>query len=242
MTNSPDLPRRVLAVAAHPDDLEILCGGTMALYVRAGCDVVLCNATNGDRGSATMTRQKTARVRALEAERSAAVIGASYRCLEFSDGGLDGSSLEARERFVDLVRESNPDVVFTHHPNDYHADHCATSKLSFDATFMATVPLYEAGLPATDGVLPVFYMDTLAGIGFVPERYVDITPVYDQKLKMLTQHRSQVEWMKAHDNFDLLEFMETMSKFRGIQSGVLYAEAFAPAHAWLRERTSSLLP
>jgi N-acetylglucosamine malate deacetylase 1 len=242
MTNSVPVPRRVLAVAAHPDDIEILCAGTMARYARAGCHVVLCNATNGNRGSATLATEDIARIRRDEAEASAAVIGAEYRCLDFPDCGLDGSSLEARERFVDLVRSTKPDVVFTHHPNDYHADHVATGKLTFEATFMASVPLVSTQLPATDKILPVFYMDTLAGIRFEPEQYVDIGAVFELKREMLSKHKSQVEWMKVHDNLDLLDFMETMSKFRGIQSGVRYAEAFIPAHAWLREGTVRLLP
>jgi LmbE family N-acetylglucosaminyl deacetylase len=237
-----DLPRRVLAIGAHPDDLEILCAGTMALYAAAGSKVILCNATSGNRGSATLTMEETARLRDQEAGASAGLIGAEYVCLGFDDGELEGASLDARRRFVDLIREWKPDVVFTHHPNDYHADHVAAGKLAFEATFFAGVPLLQTEHPAGVGILPVFYMDTLAGIGFEPEQYVDISSVFATKREMLSQHQSQVTWMKDHDGLNILDFMETMSKFRGIQAGVRYAEAFQPAHAWLRERAARLLP
>lgn len=236
------LPQRVLAIGAHPDDVEILCAGTMAKYVAAGTRVVLATATNGNRGGINMMPDDLSKLRKGEAARAAHLIGAEYRCLDFDDCGLDGGSLAARMRFIDLIRETMPEVVFTHSPNDYHADHIATSKLTFEATFAASVPLVETALPAADSILPVFYMDTLAGIGFTPEQYVDVSHVFDQKREMLAQHKSQVEWMRIHDDLDLLDFMETMTKFRGYQSRVRYAEAFVPAHAWLRESAVRLLP
>jgi len=229
-------------VGAHPDDVEILCGGTLARYAGAGCEVIVATATAGDRGSADMTMEQTAGVRRAEAGRAAEVIGAEYRCLEFVDGSVDGSSLEARERVVDLVRKTAPDLVFTHSPVDYHADHMATSKLVVEATFLASVPLLSTGVPATDKIVPVYYMDTLAGIGFEPEQYVDITEVFDIKREMLARHESQITWMWEHDQLDFVDFMTTVSKFRGFQCGAPYAEAFRPAHAWLREHAVRLLP
>lgn len=236
------LPKRVLAIGAHPDDIEILCAGTMAKYAAAGSDVFLATATNGNRGGLGITADELAKLRKDEAARSAAVIGAEYRCMEFEDGCLDGSSLGARERFIDLIRQTRPDIVFAHSPNDYHADHIASSKLTFEATFAASVPLIETRFPATDGIPSLFYMDTLAGIGFQPEQYVDVADVFEQKRDMLSRHQSQVEWMRIHDNLDLLDFMTSMTKFRGYQARVAYAEAFVPAHAWLRESTVRLLP
>jgi LmbE family N-acetylglucosaminyl deacetylase len=236
------LPRRVLAVGAHPDDLEILCAGTMARYAKAGCHVTLCNATRGDRGSGSLSMAEIAAVRDEEARRSAALMGATYKCLGFTDGQLADGDPETKSRFIDLIRETTPDVVFTHHPDDYHSDHVATSKLVFEATFVASVPLFETSLPANDRILPVFYMDTLAGIRFHPDEYVDISETFELKKEMLACHRSQVVWMRDHDNLDILDFMETMSKFRGIQCGAAYAEGFQPARAWLRQGAARLLP
>lgn len=233
---------RVLAIVAHPDDIDILCAGTMALYAEEGANVFLCNATSGDRGSVELSMDEVRAVRDEEARRSAAVIGAEYRCLDFHDGDLVADDLSARERFVDLFREAKPDLVFTHHPEDYHADHQATSRLVFDTSFLATVPLLKSQLPAFDRVIPIYYMDTMAGIGFEPQEYVDISRVFGRKREMLLQHRSQVKWMMEHDGLDILDFMETMSRFRGIQCGVRHAEAFTRRQVWLRNPPMRLLP
>jgi LmbE family N-acetylglucosaminyl deacetylase len=233
---------RVLAVVAHPDDIDILCAGTMARYAKDGAVVYLCNATSGDRGSVELSMDEIRAVREEEAKRSAAVIGAEYRCLEFHDGDLLTDDLSARERFVDLFREAKPDVVFTHHPDDYHADHQATSRLVFDASFLATVPLLKSTHPAFDHVIPIYHIDTMAGIGFEPQEYVDISDVFNLKREMLSQHTSQVTWMKEHDDLDTIDFMETMSRFRGIQCGVRYAEAFSRRQVWLRNPPVRLLP
>jgi LmbE family N-acetylglucosaminyl deacetylase len=233
---------RVLAVVAHPDDVDILCAGTMARYAKDGATVFLCNATSGDRGSVTLSMDDIRGVREEESRRSAEVIGAEYRCLNFHDGDLIADDLGARERFVDLFREAKPDVVFTHHPDDYHADHQATSRLVFDTSFLATVPLLKSPRASFDQVIPIYYMDTMAGIGFEPQEYVDITGVFELKQKMLCQHESQVTWMKEHDNLDILDFMETMSRFRGIQCGVRHAEAFSRRQVWLRNPPVRHLP
>ena len=82
----------------------------------------------------------------------------------------------------------------------------------------------------------------MAGIGFEPREYVDISDVFELKRTMLSQHESQVSWMKEHDGLDIMDFMETMGRFRGIQCGVRYAEAFSRCQAWLRNPPRRLLP
>ena len=101
---------------------------------------------------------------------------------------------------------------------------------------MASVPFLVSESIPTNSIPPVYYLDTLAGLGFLPEQYVDITSVFEQKREVLSRHVSQVEWMREGGGADLVDLMETMSRFRGIQCGVRYAEAFRPAHLWLRER------
>ncbi len=233
---------RVLAVAAHPDDIEILCAGTLARYARAGHAVTLCNATSGDRGSFYLSMEEIAQIRDEEAKASAAVIGADYVCLGFHDCGLLRDDPEARTKFIDLFREVKPDIVLTHHPDDYHADHQAVSSLVFDSSFMASVPLIKTRAANFDHTIPVFYIDTLAGLNFSPEEYVDITEVIDLKREMLSKHQSQLSWAMEHDGIDLIEFMETMGRFRGIQCGATFAEGFIPKRVWLRTPSERLLP
>ena len=85
-------------------------------------------------------------------------------------------------------------------------------------------------------------MDTLAGVGFQPEDYVDVTDEIEVKLKALNCHESQIKWMMEHDKIDFLDFVRTCSKYRGLQCSVPYAEAFTKCYTWPRMATKRLLP
>ena len=85
-------------------------------------------------------------------------------------------------------------------------------------------------------------MDTVAGVGFIPTEYVDISEEIDMKLKALSCHRSQVQWMMEHDGIDFLDFVRTCSRVRGYQCGAQYAEGFRPNINYLRMSTRRLLP
>jgi N-acetylglucosamine malate deacetylase 1 len=233
---------RVLAVGAHPDDLEILCGGTLARYVREGHAVTMCHGSSGDRGSFTGTRAEVARTRAAEARTAAEIAGADYVSLGLSDAEIDAGDAGQRRLVIDLVRDTRPDVIITHAPTDYMSDHNEISKLVFDCSFHATLPLLETTQPNYRNVTPIYYMDTLMGIGFQPTEYVDVSGVIDTKAKMLEQHESQVTWLRDHDGIDVVEQMRTTTRFRGQQCGVAYAEGFAPCLTWLRGTTRRLLP
>ena len=76
---------------------------------------------------------------------------------------------------------------------------------------------------------PIYYMDTLMGIGFQPTEYVDVSDVIDTKAAMLEAHQSQLTWLRDHDGIDVVEQMRTTTRFRGQQCGVDYAEGFVPA-------------
>jgi len=250
---------RVLAVAAHPDDLEQLCAGTLARYVREGHSVTMCHVSRGDRGSFEHTMEQITAIRHREARAAAGIIGARHVGLGLSDGEVNAADPRHRDLMIDLLRATRPDVVLTHHPGDYMPDHVQTGQLVEDASFVATLPLYvtstaSAGTNDTDkdedapvtspplGVPALFYFDTLAGLGFQPSEYVDISGVLDQKLESLRQHQSQLVWLRDHDGVDIIEQTRTVSAFRGFQAGVAHAEGFIPCTKWLRVRTERLLP
>jgi LmbE family N-acetylglucosaminyl deacetylase len=233
---------RVLAVGAHPDDLEILCGGTLARYVQEGHEVVMCHATLGNRGSFVHTSEEIARIRGGEARRAAEIAGAEYVTLGFSDSEVLASDPEQRRAVVDLVRDARPDMIITHYPSDYMSDHDEISKLVFDCSFHATLPLFETGKPHHGLVTPIFYMETVMGIGFLPTEYVDVSSTIDTKVAMLEAHESQLTWLRDHDGVDIVEQMKTTTRFRGQQCGVAYAEGFVPCSTWLRGTTRRLLP
>ncbi|MDH7487563.1 MAG: PIG-L family deacetylase [Anaerolineae bacterium] len=232
---------RVLAVGAHPDDIEILCAGTLARYAQAGHQVINCVVTDGSAGHMVIKPPELARIRQEEARQAAAMIGAEFIWMGFPDELLM-NSLDARLAFIDMIRLARPDVILTHAPEDYHPDHRTVSRLVFDASFVSSVPAIETEHPAHPLVPPLYYFDTLACVNFLPTEYVDISETIEAKKVMLSCHQSQVKWLKDHDNIDIIEFVVTMARLRGLQCGVRFAEGFRQEPVWPRQVTRRLLP
>ena len=133
---------RVLALHAHPDDVEFQCAGTLALLREAGCAVTIATMTPGDCGSAEHDcRGDRRRSGASEARASAALIGAEYVCLEFRDLAIFNDD-ESRRRVTEALRRARPDIILTAPPVDYLCDHEMTSLLVRDACFAASCPNY----------------------------------------------------------------------------------------------------
>ena len=234
---------KVLAIGCHPDDLEIGCGGTLALYARNGHSVFMCHVANGDMGHAVIMPGDLASIRTTEAEASGAVLGAKKVInLNVHDLFVDSHNEDQVSKVVEVIREVCPDIIITHSPDDYMRDHVETSRLVFNASFSSSIPHYFTETRSWPAIVPVYYMDTLAGVGFLPEEYTDITDTLELKLNALEKHESQLKWMRDHDGIDFLDFVRTVSKFRGLQSGVKYAEGFRSCRSWPRQTTKRLLP
>lgn len=234
----------ILAVGANPDDVEILCAGTLALYAQRGDAVSIGYLTTGDKGSMDVSPGEMADIRRREAENAAGVIGARLIPLGLPDGGVE-VTMELRRRVVEMVRQAQADVIITHCSQDYMSDHNATSRLVFDASFWAGVAGFAGDpgkTPALSGMAPVYYMEPVGGIGFVPQDYVDITPVMDAKVAMLAKHESQLRFMKERDGLDMIDYVRTVAKFRGYQCGVPYAEGFIPERVYPTLSPKRLLP
>lgn len=232
---------RILAVGAHPDDLEILCAGTLARYAARGDYVVMAHVCRGDKGHAEIPHSEVGQIRQQEATAAAQIIGAEAMALGIPDCELYVND-ENMRRVVDLIRTARPDVIITHHPDDYHSDHNAVTKLVVDASFSATLPYYITSQPAHPLAPPIYFMDTLAGIDFTPTEYVNITGTLELKKQAMSQHSSQITWLKEHHATDILDFIETMARFRGLQCGATYAEGFQSMRAWGRLSPTRLLP
>jgi LmbE family N-acetylglucosaminyl deacetylase len=232
---------RILAVGAHPDDLELLCAGTLIKYSKEGHTVVMAHMCNGNKGHFTIPPEELASIRAEEAKKSAEIIGAEIIQGEYPDLEL-GIDENSKRTAVDVIRRARPDVIITHSPDDYMVDHINTSRLIVEASFIATLPHYKSDYPAHNVIPPVFFMDTLAGVNFIPTEYVDITDEIEIKEKMLLCHQSQYIWLRDHDHIDYVDFMKSLSKFRGIQCGVKYAEGFKQYQVWGRIVPRRLLP
>lgn len=238
----------ILAIGAHPDDVESYAGGTMAKYSRAGHKVFMATATNGNIGSATLSKEEIAKVRKQEAANAAAHIGAEYLCLDYDDE-MFFEDKAARIAFINLVRYCKADVILTHNPKDYNPDHELTSKIINDIVVMIPIAKIPTKSPPYDRIPAIFYWETVNGMGFVPTEYVDITEVIDVKMAMCREHKSQNQWMK--DNYtetvgqeenDYFDNCLINAKYRGIQCGVKYAEGFIAAYDAFRIRPERLLP
>lgn len=233
--------QRILAVGAHPDDIEILCAGTLAKCRARGDEIVICVATNGNMGSMKIPPGELAGIREAEARESAGKLGADLIWLGFADEFIYHDH-ETRMRFIEMIRSARPDVIITHAPNDYHQDHRTVSELVFVSSFIAAVPNVKTESTRHEQIPPIYYMDTLAGVDFQPTDYVDIMETLETKLEMLRCHKSQLEWLGDYNGIDIVEFATTVARFRGLQSGVRYAEGFRRADAWPRVSTGRLLP
>jgi LmbE family N-acetylglucosaminyl deacetylase len=233
----------VLAIGANPDDVELLCAGTLIRYREEKHKITVCWITKGDKGSLDASSQEVVEIRTREACKAASLIGAEVIPSGIPDGEIYHNE-KMRRKLVDIIREARPDVIITHSPNDYMSDHTLTSQLVFEASFWVGSPGYkgEKDLPICQVRPFIFYMDTVAGVNFLPIEYVDITPVFEKKREMLACHQSQIKFLKERDGIDLLDMMTIMARFRGFQCGVTYAEGFQKFEAYLRNTPKRLLP
>jgi LmbE family N-acetylglucosaminyl deacetylase len=232
---------RVLAIGAHPDDVEILCGGTLGLYARAGHDVTIAIATNGNVGSPTLGRDEIAAVRRAEAEAACLLFGAELIWMDFDDEWLFNDRA-SRTRFIDAVREARPDVMFVHNPADYHPDHRNAGQLALDARIPAAIRLVETTLPALTELPHAFVMDTLGGLEFEPDVYVDISDTLALKGEALGRHASQDEWLQHLYGMGYQQFVVEQAERRGREAGLPYAEAFRVVGTYPSRPSLHLLP
>ncbi len=223
---------RILALHAHPDDIETLAAGTLALLAGAGHHVTIVTATAGECGSTAFTPEETGAIRRGEAAEAAALIGAEYGCVGLPDLGVFNDD-SARRRMTEAVRAARPDIVITGAPADYHPDHEAISLLVRDACFASSAPNYQTGPAAPLAAMPhLYFTDPIGGRDRMgqpvpPDFAVDIGTVFGAKQAMLACHRSQTEWLaKQHAVDDPLAAMTALGRKRGREFGVVQAEGF----------------
>ncbi len=195
----------ILAIGAHPDDVEYGCGGSLLRFARKGCNVYLFVATGGEGGG-------TAEARRREQEQSAKLLGAK----NIFWGGYHDTRLplgkELITRIESVVKDVHPSLIFAHAPRDTHQDHRVLSEATLSATrYTRDVLLYE--VPTTQDFMPTFF--------------VDIRETLEDKLDLLRAHQSQVD--KTHvEDIDILTIARSSANFRGIQGRLKYAEGFLP--------------
>ncbi|MEI9995190.1 MAG: PIG-L family deacetylase [Rhizomicrobium sp.] len=222
----------ILAFHAHPDDIETLGAGTLALLAANGHRITLATMTAGDCGSTEYSLEETARIRQAEAAESAKMIGAEYRCAGVPDLAVFNDDA-TRRRTTELIRSVQPQIVITASPADYHPDHEATSVLVRDACFASTVVNYKTGPSEALVHIPhLYFMDPIEGRDrdghtVAADFAVDVTAHRAVKRAMLECHASQHRWVsKQHGVSDFTQAMERFMAKRGKAFGVEYAEGF----------------
>jgi LmbE family N-acetylglucosaminyl deacetylase len=225
----------VVSILAHPDDAEFLCAGALIRLVRErGWQAHIATMTPGDCGSAELPAEEISRIRREEGRRAAALIGATYHCLEERDL-LVTYQERPLERVTRLLRAVRPRIVLTHSPADYMLDHEMTSTVVRAAAFAAPIPnfLRDRGLgPPLDHIPHVYYCDAIEGrdaLGreVVPGFCIDASAVIETKEAMLASHASQRDWLLKHHGMDqYLKAMRDWGSLRGRPYGVAHAEGF----------------
>ncbi|HEY3417590.1 MAG TPA: PIG-L deacetylase family protein [Armatimonadota bacterium] len=225
---------RILAFGCHPDDIEFMAAGTLALLAQRGYEIHFATMTGGEVGHPTLSVQQIRATRLQEAANAAQVIGGHYHYAGGADLEVEYNS-EYRKKAVRVLREVDPFIVFTNPPMDYLADHEQTSLLVRNAAYIASVPNYDCGMPTTPtSRFPYVYYWNATGSCDIFGRplplscAVDITTVIDSKVEMLACHKSQREWLAYHNGWDeYIENMKWHSREDGKRSGREYAEGFA---------------
>ncbi len=195
--------KRILAIGAHPDDIEFGCGGALCRFSEKGDSVYMMVMSKGEKGG-------DARLRVEEQMEAAGILGAK----ELFWGDLTDTritvSQESIQKIEDLIAKIRPDYIFCHYHEDSHQDHRHLAQMAISAArYVPNVLFYEG--PTTER--------------FMPQVYVDITTTLTQKVKALLAHRSQVEKTNI-ENVSIIEIAHSCANFRGIQGRVQYAEAF----------------
>ncbi|MFF0195244.1 PIG-L deacetylase family protein [Streptomyces anulatus] len=197
---APGSGRCVLAVGAHPDDIELGCGATLHAHRSAGDRVVMLVLTDGSSGGGT------AAVRRAEQAVATARIGAEIRWGGFRDGWLGGGP-EVIGVIERVIREVGATTVYTHAPDDTHQDHRAAS---------------QSVTSAARDAERLLYFESPSSVDFRPHLYCDVTRSAGRKMEALRAHASQVAGSRRVD----LRAVASLMSVRGFQSGVDQAEAF----------------
>lgn len=226
------MKKHILSIHAHPDDAEILAGGTLAHLAAAGHRITIITMTPGDCGSAEMGAEEISALRRIEAATAAGLLGAQYLCGEFRDLSIFNDDA-SRRRVTELIRQVAPDLILTSAPSDYHADHEATSVLVRDACFGVSCPNYRTGSAKPMEHIPhLYFMDSIEGRdregrAVRPEFGVNVEATFEKKKEMLAAHASQRNWLlKQHGMDDYILTMEQWTRHRGATYGVGYGEGF----------------
>lgn len=225
--------KRLIVVAAHPDDLESLSGGTITLLARQGVKIFSVNCTLGDIGAQdpTLARPALASTRLAETEEAAHILGVEQT---FNLGHHDGElvpDLNLRGQIARLYRLTQADTLWTFDPywtGQIHPDHRAAGQAALDAYMPSKMPLYRPEqLSAPEADLGRLEQVFLFSTDRDPDVFIDVTATYETKLAACIAHRSQ--FPKGEES---LEWLKEIDQRQGEAIGATYAESFKKIRVW----------
>ena len=200
----------ILAIGAHPDDIEYGCAGTMIKYAERGHHIFLMVLTSGQEGGSTEIRQQEQET-AAEIMKVQKVFWGNYHDTQLP------LNKELIEKIEEVLGEVKPDLILVNSGDDTHQDHRI---------------LTQATMSATRYVRNVLFFEVPTTQNFNPQVYVDISDTLEQKFKVLEAHASQVMKTNIEDMY-IIELAQANATFRGIQGRAKFAEAFAPLRLFI---------
>ncbi len=225
-------PVDILAIAAHRDDVEQTCGGTLLHSAAIGLRTAILDLTQGEAG----TRGSTAE-RAAEAEEAARILQVSWRqALDIPDGRVE-NTWENRLKIARVLRELRPRVVILPYWQARHPDHATASTLGYEACFVSGLSKVETGAPP-HRPFKIIYASLYADVR--PTFVVDITAHIEQRFASLMAYRSQYENQSSGGQLfvpqeEIRERTLALARFYGLLGGVRYAEPFVQKEVGLVE-------
>ncbi|HZM05578.1 MAG TPA: PIG-L family deacetylase [Candidatus Saccharimonadales bacterium] len=226
----------VLAIAAHPDDIEFMAAGTLWLLAEAGCEIHYLNMASGNCGTTQYDSNTARKVRAAEARRAAKLLGAHFHPSLTNDLEIF-YDLKNLRRLAAVIREVRPAIVLTHSPQDYMEDHTNACRLAVTSAFARGMPNFktlpfrkaQAGEAALYHWMPHGFRDGLRR-RIVPGAFVNTNSAQPIKRAALAEHRSQQSWLDTSQGMNsYVAAMEGMSLEMGKMSG-----KFRHAEGWRR--------
>ncbi|MEX1276614.1 MAG: bacillithiol biosynthesis deacetylase BshB1 [Bacteroidota bacterium] len=222
----------ILAIGAHPDDIELSCGGIVAKLAKQGRTVVLADLTQGELGT-----RGTKEVRAQEAEAATKIMGAAARRnLGLPDGSIERNG-ENLLKVISLIREFQPDILLIPHSVERHPDHVHTHALCKEAWFYSGLEKIKTEIQGVQQQAhrPHHYFEFMQWYEFVPSFIVDISDTWELKIAAIKAHSSQFHNPNSKEpetklsTPEFLEMIEVRSRYYGERIGVRYGE---PLFSW----------
>jgi bacillithiol biosynthesis deacetylase BshB1 len=218
----------ILAIAAHPDDIELCCAGTLAKAARSGSKVGILDLTKGELGT-----RGTVGIRSKEAAAAAKILGCLRENLHLPDGGIQLSEAN-KLKLIQVYRRYRPRIILIPHFFERHPDHIHTHELAREAWFFSGLRKIKTTFNGKNQEpwRPDNYFHYMQWFEFAPSFIVDISDVYDQRLSAIKAHKSQFYDPASKDPQTILsqntffDFVEARARNYGFKIGVKYGEPF----------------